>query len=391
MGAVTPAAVHALAVAAGLSAEAAVTATAIAWAESGLRPDAVGDVDLADGTWGPSMGLWQVRSLRAHTGTGAERDVERLGDPAFNARAMAVISGGGTNWSPWSVWKNGRYAEHLAAVRAAVKGGGPVPIVDIIAGAMADLEARGYKVTYVEGWQARGRPGSFEPGGLVLHHTATSRSRPGDYPSLDLIVNGRPDLSGPLSQFGLGRSGRVYVVAAGKANHAGPGGWHHLSGNGSVWGIEAENDGIGEPWPAAQIDAYLAAAAALARHTGFGPAEICAHREWNPVDKIDPTGIDADEFRSRVAALLSGTPDTPTPDPSEEDTMRLIGVTDNRGIYLISGSIQASGKAKGKALARYVGTPADVEALVASGVVEQYNQLPDLPGALFDRYFSVVT
>lgn len=116
----TPAEVHALAIAAGLGHDAAVIATAIAWAESGLRSDAVGDVDLADDTWGPSVGLYQVRSLRSHTGTCKERDVERLGDPTFNTRAMVAISSNGTNWQPWSVWKNGKYLSHLDAVRSAL-------------------------------------------------------------------------------------------------------------------------------------------------------------------------------------------------------------------------------------------------------------------------------
>ena len=129
-----PEEVHALAVAAGLTHEQAITATAIAWAESkgkdGLpNPSAIGDVDLEDDKWGPSVGLWQVRSLRADTGTGRSRDIERLGDPAFNAQAMFLISNGGANWTPWSVWKNGRYLTHIDAVRAAVTTGGPVALV----------------------------------------------------------------------------------------------------------------------------------------------------------------------------------------------------------------------------------------------------------------------
>lgn len=118
----TPAEVHALAVLHGLTHEQAIIATAIAWAESGLRPDAVGDVDLEDSKWGPSVGLYQIRSLRADTGTGKERDVERLGDPSFNSRSMVAVSTDGTNWSPWTMYRNGRYLDHIDAVRAAVEG-----------------------------------------------------------------------------------------------------------------------------------------------------------------------------------------------------------------------------------------------------------------------------
>ncbi len=119
----SPEEVHRLAMEAGLDHERAVVATAIAWAESNLNPGAVGDEDLADHKWGPSIGLWQVRSLRAHLGTGQERDADRLRDPAFNARSMFTISRRGTDWSPWSVFGNGRYERHLEEVRGATQGG----------------------------------------------------------------------------------------------------------------------------------------------------------------------------------------------------------------------------------------------------------------------------
>lgn len=126
---VTPAAVYRLAVRHGLTHEQAITATAIAWAESGLRPNAVGDVGLQDDTWGPSVGLYQIRSLRAHYGTGKERDAKRLKGQAFNTKAMVTISAGGTNWKPWSVFKNGQYLKHLDAVRKAVAKGEPMKFV----------------------------------------------------------------------------------------------------------------------------------------------------------------------------------------------------------------------------------------------------------------------
>jgi len=63
-------------------------------------------------------------------------------------------------------------------------------------------------------------------------------------PSLGLLTSGRPDLSGPLSQLGLGRDGTFFVIAAGRANHAGAGDWQgNTTGNSSFIGIEAENTG----------------------------------------------------------------------------------------------------------------------------------------------------
>ena len=97
--------------------------------------------------------------------------------------------------------------------------------------------ATGYPVVETAGWRTRGSD-RFDPRGVVWHHTA-GRST-GDMPSLDLLIRGRADLPGPLAHFGLGRSGTIYVVASGKANHAGYGGWNGYSGNASVLGIEAE-------------------------------------------------------------------------------------------------------------------------------------------------------
>lgn len=96
-------------------------AVAIAGGESGWRPDAVGDVSLADDKWGPSIGLWQIRSLRAQTGTGQSRDANRLPDPAFNARSMWEISGGGQSWGPWSVYTSGAYRQHLDVAGSAAR------------------------------------------------------------------------------------------------------------------------------------------------------------------------------------------------------------------------------------------------------------------------------
>lgn len=191
----------------------------------------------------------------------------------------------------------------------------PLAILRAVA---ADLQAQGIPVAFVPGWEDRGRPYRFNPQGLVWHHTAT-RGYAYDYPSLSIVRDGRSDLPGPLSQFGLGRhTGTVYFIAAGYANHAGGGGWEGLSGNGSVWGIEAENDGIGEEWGEATIRSYIALSVALARHTGFGPEMICRHAEWSDGGKIDTATAPLNSgswIRSQVAAAMS------TPTPSKEDQL----------------------------------------------------------------------
>jgi hypothetical protein len=102
----------------------AIIAVAIAKAESGFDPYAVGDVHLVSEKWGPSIGLWQIRSLKPQYDTGLARDASRLKNPAFNANSMRLIKTWANGWTPWSVYKNGTYKRHLdmatESVRAAM-------------------------------------------------------------------------------------------------------------------------------------------------------------------------------------------------------------------------------------------------------------------------------
>lgn len=105
--------------AAGFSVYAAVTATAIALAESSGNPAAIGDTNLTTATWGPSVGLMQIRSLKADSGTGKSRDATKLTDPLFNMKAAYAISAGGTSWGAWSTFTNGTYKKYLASAQGA--------------------------------------------------------------------------------------------------------------------------------------------------------------------------------------------------------------------------------------------------------------------------------
>lgn len=126
MATLTNAQVYALARATGLTHEQAITATAITNPESSRITDRVGDMGLTDAKWGPSIGLWQIRSLKVDTGTGRDRDATRLKDPVFNARAMFQESQHGTNWSPWTAYNDGEYMKYLPTVRAEVGNGSGV-------------------------------------------------------------------------------------------------------------------------------------------------------------------------------------------------------------------------------------------------------------------------
>jgi lysozyme-like protein/D-alanyl-D-alanine carboxypeptidase-like protein len=109
---------------AGFRGQALTTAVAIALAESGGRPDAKGDTTITDGYWGPSIGLWQIRSVRKENGTGGERDAKANLNPATNAKHAWSVSKHGTFWTPWSVYKNGSYRQYLDTAWAAAQNAG---------------------------------------------------------------------------------------------------------------------------------------------------------------------------------------------------------------------------------------------------------------------------
>jgi hypothetical protein len=102
---------------AGFTGERLVTIVAIARAESGLDPSAVGDRDLVDDVWGPSIGLLQIRSLHRDKGTGRTRDELANVEPGHNARAGWEISGHGSTFGPWSTFASGAHRLHVASVR----------------------------------------------------------------------------------------------------------------------------------------------------------------------------------------------------------------------------------------------------------------------------------
>lgn len=175
-------------------------------------------------------------------------------------------------------------------------------------GLPAALAREGLTVELVPGYATRGSS-SFNPHGSVSHWTAGPAR--GDRPSLAICVNGRSDLAGPLCNVFLTRAGVAVVVALGRANHAGAGGFRGLVGNSSVWGTEAESDGRG--WTVEQRDAYPRVNAAYARLSGFDASWCCGHNEWAPHRKRDVEDWPMPSMRSQVAAILRGA-STPTED-----------------------------------------------------------------------------
>jgi N-acetyl-anhydromuramyl-L-alanine amidase AmpD len=175
------------------------------------------------------------------------------------------------------------------------------------------LKGAGLKVALQPGWEDRGHREMGDVFGVICHHTAGPKA--GNMPSLGVVTNGRPDLSGPLAQLCLGRDGTYYVVAAGLCYHAGAGNWRNVTtGNTNFIGIEAENTGLANdrPWPDIQMDAYRRGVAAILQHISRGVEWCAGHKEYAlPAGRKDDPDFDMDAFRTGVAAILSGNAPAP--------------------------------------------------------------------------------
>jgi hypothetical protein len=101
-------------------------AVAVAIAESNGVTNAKGDTTLVDGKWGPSIGLWQIRSLRpsqqeTYPDEYRLREQHANLDPSTNAKHAFALSDHGTDWSKWSTYGGTRYHEVMDRARAAAK------------------------------------------------------------------------------------------------------------------------------------------------------------------------------------------------------------------------------------------------------------------------------
>lgn len=242
------------------------------------------------------------------------------------------------------------------------------------------LRARGFVVHEVPHWETRGK-GTLRPGGKVNHHTAGGQ-RGGNTASLRLVTFGREGLRNALCNWYEARNGDLWIVAGLVAWHAGSGGWQGLTGNSRVIGLEAENDGLGEPWSARMLDAAAALDVECVREFGYGVGMIPEHREWTS-RKPDRRGIDGPSWRRRVDAELRHAPvNPPIPPPPppviEEDDVLVYRVKDTPDHYTRQGGrvswIPDSGSVK--SIAHAVGRPvAEVSKAQHDQWVRESNQL----------------
>ncbi|WP_326598903.1 peptidoglycan recognition protein family protein [Streptomyces sp. NBC_01803] len=201
------------------------------------------------------------------------------------------------------------------------------------------LKDEGVKVVEYKSWRTNNRnhKGPWGPvNGVMIHHTVTT----GTDATVELCYVGRSDLPGPLCHGVVAKSGTVYLVGHGRANHAGSGDGDVLAaviaekalpadnetdtdGNIHFYGFECVNLGDNkDPWPPEQVEAIVRASAALCRAHGWGKGgdtSVIGHLEWQP-GKIDPRGpgISMGDVRKRVAERLKHAAGW---NPEEEDDM----------------------------------------------------------------------
>jgi hypothetical protein len=198
------------------------------------------------------------------------------------------------------------------------------------------------------GWQKRARSsGGFSapPICVFWHHTASQTSVEND---LNYMIKTCSDK--PVGNLLIDRSGIAWPIAGGASNCAGKGNQMQFSrgvgsaNNGNVWGfqIEVANNGVGEAWPQAQIDAFFLISNALNAFVGNQPSDITSHAlgKGNGYTdrKIDPARAEAvqglwvprsvnssgtwdlDDMRNECIARASGAGPTPTPPPDPGPT-----------------------------------------------------------------------
>jgi hypothetical protein len=173
----------------------------------------------------------------------------------------------------------------------------------------AILRGAGLKVIEAPGWQTCGH-GDFGPArGVLLHHTAGClHERPENL--VHTLALGRPDLPGPIANLGLEEDGTYYMIAAGRAYHAGLGEYPGVTtdnGNHELIGIEAANTGApGDVWEPAQLIAYRRGVAAILKHIGAQAIMAIGHKEWaRPLGRKTDPDFSMDSFRASVGALLA--------------------------------------------------------------------------------------
>jgi hypothetical protein len=219
----------------------------------------------------------------------------------------------------------------------------------------SELRSAGCTVVEYSGWQTRARSsGGFSalPLCVMWHHTASNTTPAND---ASYMCNGSSDR--PIANILVARTGEVWVLAAGATNTNGKGGPLTFSRgqvpldgmNTRAVGCEIANNGVGEQYPQAQIDAMFKVSNAINRRLGNLPTDLASHNLYAPSRKIDPATTNVagpwrptsctssgtwstDSIRTEATARSGSTP--PPPDQGDDDMLFLI--EDPRGGWYVT-------------------------------------------------------
>lgn len=181
------------------------------------------------------------------------------------------------------------------------------------------LKQRGYNVIVDD---MPGRPWPFTPNAVLLHHTASTSTTSVSLEKADVayIKRDAPDGSWPAphAQWYVGRTGRIYLLCKGGANHAGSGslasdGIPQNLGNQFMWGIENQSKGLTRDWTKEEWNSCHALTGELLTVMGVGVARIWRHKDYSDAGKID-TQYPLDAHREAVRQYLNQEDDEMKPE-----------------------------------------------------------------------------
>jgi hypothetical protein len=206
------------------------------------------------------------------------------------------------------------------------------------------LRGAGLAVVEYQGWQTRARSsGGYAslPLCVMWHHTA-SKTSPGN--DANYMCSGSPDR--PIANILIARDGSVWVLAAGATNTNGKGNALAFSRgnvpndgmNTRALGCEIANNGVGEFYPEAQVNAMFTVSNVCNERFGNKPTDLATHNLWAPTRKIDPaTATAVQGLWHPSSTTTSGTWSEPEPVPDlEDDDMALLTRYSDNTIWVVA-------------------------------------------------------
>lgn len=174
--------------------------------------------------------------------------------------------------------------------------------------------------TFESGWDKRGAP-VMNPKGQIVHWTASKPSTLRPAPAFIICRDGRPAgkgvtaVPGPLCNAHIAWTGKVTILASGRANHAGVGDQSLLpllaagkltpgkpgkdtgGCGGSIIGYEVEHPGDATPYPPAVLASIERLTRAVSTYYKWLPQQTLDHARWTR------RKIDCISHRREIACL----------------------------------------------------------------------------------------